>query len=78
MTDAGLALLKGLPQLQMLYLYGTQVTDAGLAHLKGLSRLRRIGLSDTQVTGVGVARLKVALPTAEVRYRPVGPPPAGP
>ncbi|MFP6613293.1 MAG: hypothetical protein VB835_13365, partial [Pirellulales bacterium] len=33
-TDAGLANLKGLSSLEVLYLYGTQVTDAGVEKLK--------------------------------------------
>ena len=47
MTDAGLAHLKGLTNLE-LDLSGTQVTDAGLSHLKGLTNLSDLDLADTK------------------------------
>ena len=40
--DAVLEHLKGLTQLQWLYLDGTAVSDAGLVHLKGLSQLKEL------------------------------------
>ena len=57
-TDAELAYLKPLSELQELRLTGTRVTDAGLAHLKGLSQLGMLWLEDTQVTDAGLAQLK--------------------
>jgi hypothetical protein len=57
-TDADLELLKGLPQLQLLWLEGAQITDAGLEHLKGLARLQDLGLEGTQVTDAGLEHLK--------------------
>ncbi len=36
-TDADLVHLKGLTNLRILYLGGTQITDAGLVHLKNLA-----------------------------------------
>ncbi len=40
MTDAGLANLKDLPNLQYLSLLYNNVTDAGLAELEGLLKLK--------------------------------------
>jgi hypothetical protein len=57
-TDAGLANLKELPQLQSLNLRGTRVTDAGLVNLKGLTNLHELDLSETKVTDAGLANLK--------------------
>lgn len=58
-TDAELEHIKGLPQLQSLDLWGTQVTDAGLEEqLKGLKQLRRLGLAFAKVTDAGLERLK--------------------
>ena len=57
-TDTGLALLKGLPQLRSLVLLNTQISDAGLAHLKGLTSLQKLNLYGTRVTSAGLAHLK--------------------
>ncbi len=56
-TDADLAHLAGLTNLQVLYLDNTQVTDAGLAHLTGLTNLQVLDLDNTQVTDAGLAHL---------------------
>ncbi len=57
-ADAGLEHLKGLPQLQGLFLSNTQVGDAGLEHLKGLTRLQVLYLDDTKVSDAGLEHLK--------------------
>ena len=57
-SDAGLEHLKGLTQLQWLYLDGTKVSDAGLEHLKGLTQLQRLDLDDTKVSDAGLEHLK--------------------
>lgn len=57
-TDAGLELVRGLPQLQWLNLFATQVTDAGLNNLKGLRQLRVLNLGSTRVTDAGMVHLK--------------------
>ncbi len=57
-TDAGLENLKGLRQLQQLWLNDTKVTDAGLENLKGLSQLQWLTLDGTKVTGTGLENLK--------------------
>jgi Leucine-rich repeat (LRR) protein len=60
--DAGLAHLKGLSGLSILYLNGNRVSDAGIAHLKGLANLSTLPLPRTQVTDAGVKELRRALP----------------
>lgn len=40
-TDAGLVHLKGLTNLEYLYLRKTQVTDAGIAELEANCRIER-------------------------------------
>ena len=57
-TDAGLAHLKGLPNLRELNLESTQVSDAGLVHLKGLTGLKTLRLGGTKVTDAGLVQLK--------------------
>jgi len=57
-SDAGLAHLKGLTALEVLYLDHTFVGDAGLAHLKGLTALETLDLDNTQVSDAGLAHLK--------------------
>jgi hypothetical protein len=49
----GLANLKGLAQLQYLYLNKTNVGDAGLASLNGLTQLRTLGLSKSKTSDAG-------------------------
>ena len=61
-TDDGLANLKGLRNLELLDLRGTDITDAGLEHLKSLSKLQQLSLNYTNVTEAGVKALKDALP----------------
>jgi len=55
------AQFKGLTQLRVLGLSGTQVTDAGLQHLKGLTQLRKLYLNNTKVTNAGAESLRKAL-----------------
>jgi hypothetical protein len=57
-SDADLERLKGLPQLQPLWLNGRKVTDAGLKHLEGLSKLQDLDLNGSKVTDAGLERLK--------------------
>ena len=56
-TDAGLAQLKSLPNLQRLSLGGTDITDVGLANLKGLKHLQHLNLERTKVTDASLAAL---------------------
>ena len=66
MTDAGLAHLKGLTNLQELDLNSTDVSDAGLVHLEALTGLKQLGLVGTKVTITGVQRLRKALPKSVI------------
>jgi len=56
-SDANLASLKGLTQLQSLELKNTDVTDAGLAIVKGLTHLQSLDLTTSKVTDAGLANL---------------------
>ena len=56
-SDAGLAHLARLSQLQWLWLDRTKITDAGLVYLKGLTQLKVLYLNDTQITDAGLAHL---------------------
>ena len=56
-TDAGLAKLGAMKNLQELHLENTGITDAGLDHLKGLASLEYLNLYNTKVTDAGVAKL---------------------
>ncbi len=56
-TDADLAALGQLTQLEVVNLNGSAVTDAGVAHLAGLTKLRELHLNDVPITDVGLAHL---------------------
>jgi Leucine Rich repeat len=56
--DADLVHLKGLPQLHVLDLSGTQVTDDGLLYVNGLITLQHLDLSNTRITDAGLVNLK--------------------
>ena len=56
-TDAGLVHLKGMTNLEELWL-PTQVTAAGLVHLRGLTSLQTLILGETKVTDAGLVHLK--------------------
>lgn len=46
-TNAGFAHLKGLTQLQGLFLPGAGIDDAGIAHLRALAKLQTLGLAQS-------------------------------
>ena len=56
-VDAGLVLLKHLPELRRVILYNSTVTDAGLEHLSGLSKLKHLNLGYTLTTDDGLKHL---------------------
>ncbi len=56
-SNADLAYLEGLSELQRLYLWRTKVTDAGLVHLKDLKGLQALSLFQTSVTDAGLKNL---------------------
>ena len=57
-TDAEIAHLEGLTELQTLEITKTKVSDAGLIYLKGLTKLQRLDLSFTPINGAGLIHLK--------------------
>jgi hypothetical protein len=58
-TDAGLAHVGKLLNLEVLALPETAVTDAGLAHLKPLSHLQKLGLLNCKrITDAGLVHLR--------------------
>lgn len=69
-TDQGLAQLKNLHQLNILWvdLGATNITDKGLESLMGLTKLKELGIQKTAVTPEGVAKLKAANPGVKVYY----------
>ena len=65
-TDAGLAHLAGLREIESLNLYGTGVTDAGLPHLYGMKRMRDLYLTDLKLSEEAITKLKAELPRVTV------------
>jgi WD40 repeat protein len=65
-TDAGVAHLKGMVQLNHLNLYETKITDAALDQLHGLTNLETIFLQGTKVSDAAIDRLKKAIPRVNV------------
>jgi Leucine-rich repeat (LRR) protein len=57
-TDADLAPLASLTELETLALSSTKITNAGLAHLEGLTSLTELDLVETNVTDAGLFRLR--------------------
>jgi len=57
-SDADLAHVKVLRNLEELYLFKSQITGAGLAHIKDLKTLKVLDLSWTETTDAGLAHLK--------------------
>jgi hypothetical protein len=58
LTDAGLASLKGLKNLEVLSVDGAEITDAGLEALLEMPRLEVLDLSKTKVSDAGLETLK--------------------
>ena len=65
-TDAGLANLEPLANLETLSLATTKITDAGLAHLAGLGKLSELDLSFTKTTAAGVKKFQAAHPECKI------------
>lgn len=57
-TDAGLAHLRALANLETLGLQGTHITDEGLVHLAGLENLKKLHVSGSNVTDRQVLQLQ--------------------
>lgn len=62
MTDKGLASLKGLENLEMLYLERTGATDRGLPRLRPLKSLTYVNLHSSSMTDEGISLLEAAVP----------------
>lgn len=58
LTDAGLANLKGLNHLKVLYLDNPSVSDAGMQHLAALASLTSLSLGTAQVSDAGLRHLQ--------------------
>ncbi|WP_138086749.1 c-type cytochrome domain-containing protein [Phragmitibacter flavus] len=56
-TDAGLAYVAGMDNLERLHLENTGITDEGLSHLGRLTKLEYLNLYGTKVTDAGLAKL---------------------
>jgi hypothetical protein len=57
-TDAALAPVLRLTQLQRLSLTGSSISDSGLARMRDMTSLSRLDLDYTKVTDAGLAHLK--------------------
>jgi Leucine-rich repeat (LRR) protein len=61
-TDRGLRGLRGLTNLEALYLQGSNITDVGLEQLRGLKRLTQLSLAsrvhESAISDAGLAHLK--------------------
>ena len=56
-ADAGLRRLRGLSDVEKIWLNGTKITDAGLENLRELSTLKELALFDTDITDAGLEQL---------------------
>lgn len=56
-SDAGLVHLRGLKQLERLWLANSPITDAGLENLKGLDQLCELNLDHTEIVGTALEHL---------------------
>jgi uncharacterized protein (TIGR03067 family) len=65
-TDAGLAALEGINNLERINLEQTAITDAGLDHLRNMTTLTQLNLNESQVTPAGVHNLLKSLPQLRV------------
>jgi hypothetical protein len=62
MTDAGVASLAGLHDLETLDLVCSKVTDEGLQRLRGLTKLTELRLRGSKTTKEGRERFKTSMP----------------
>jgi Leucine-rich repeat (LRR) protein len=73
LTNADLAVLELLPQLQQLYLASTGITDAGLAHVKGLADLVLLDVSaNTGVTDAGLENVVGLVKLQQIMFSNTG------
>jgi hypothetical protein len=65
-TDAGIAHLAALEDLELVTLDDSQITDAGLTRLAKLPHLRWLRIARTKVSDAGVAALQRSLPGLKI------------
>ena len=65
-NDTRLAYLKGLTNLESLWIWDLRPTNTGLEHLKELTCLKQLVLFCTETTDEDVAKLQQALPNCEI------------
>lgn len=65
-TDAGVAALRGMTQIEKLDLTDAKVTDAAVGVLATLTGMTQLVLRGTQVTDSGAAKLQLKLPDCEI------------
>ena len=56
-SDAGLASLKALSEIESLFINGPKITDTALVNLRGLSQLQRLGSGHSNVTDAGLENI---------------------
>jgi internalin A len=78
-SASGLALLKGLPQLQRLDLNGcSRIGDDAIAVFEAMRSLRSIDLTGTKISAAGLANLRQSKRNCEILLAPSGPVHAAP
>ncbi len=65
-SDAGLAHLRMLTNLEELKLCSDRISDAGLVQLKHLTKLKRLSISSAKVTDAGFQMLRESLPSTNI------------
>jgi hypothetical protein len=65
-TDAGIAHLTALRELELVTLDDSQITDAGLTKLAKLPHLRWLRIARTKVSDAGVAALRRSIPELKI------------
>jgi hypothetical protein len=73
LTNADLAVLKHLPQLQQLYLANTRITDVGLANVKGLADLAVLDISaNAGITNAGLENVAGLVKLQQIMFSNTG------
>ena len=67
-SDADLAVLAEVENLEMLDLSGSPISDAALKHIAGLTKVNTLNLTGTKVTGEGIKSI-IDLPLFQITYK---------